>query len=258
MSTFLFGSVVFGPVKSRRFGVSLGMNITPAACKMCSYDCIYCECGWTEAMGDNEFPKREHIKQELSHWLQEHNNESELPDAITFAGNGEPTLHPEFEAIINDTIELRNLYCPDADVVVLTNSSMLSKTSVFNALQCVDKAVLKLDTLNEVQYKLMNRPFGPQSANDIASNLIKFGPKAIVQTLMMRAELPGGIIDNTSDEELIALSNVVQSVGATAWMIYPVDRDTPDGNIRKLERSEMDRIGAFLKEICQVPIQIFY
>ncbi|MDP3432619.1 MAG: radical SAM protein, partial [Bacteroidota bacterium] len=160
MSTFLFDQIIFGPVKSRRLGVSLGVNLLPTDSKVCSFDCIYCECGWTPRKREKKavLPTRALVKQKMEEKLLDMIRNNEFPDVITFAGNGEPTLHPEFEGIIDDTIELRNLLTPKARIAVLSNATMLHKSSVVRALLKVEDNIQKLDSAFEETIRRIDCP----------------------------------------------------------------------------------------------------
>ena len=185
MSTFLFDQIIFGPVKSRRLGISLGVNLLPTDSKICSFDCIYCECGWNPKKREQKavLPSREEVKQKMAEKLTEMVENKELPDVITFAGNGEPTLHPEFEGIIDDTIELRDKLAPQARIAVLSNSSMLLKDSIKRALLKVEDNILKLDSAFEETVKLIDCPVGRFNLNEVVENLKWFNGKLIIQPL---------------------------------------------------------------------------
>ena len=167
MSTILFREIVFGPVHSRRLGVSLGVNLLPDDGKVCSFDCIYCECGYNaDKRGKNGLPTREAVYNALDDKLKLMVEKGEKPDVITFAGNGEPTLHPQFEEMIEDTINLRNRYFPEAKVSVLSNACHIGKESVFRALNRVDNNILKLDSVFLDTIKLINEPNQPKFSVD--------------------------------------------------------------------------------------------
>ena len=154
----LFDQIIFGPIHSRRLGLSLGVNLLPIDAKICSFDCIYCECGFNTTMQDSPIPSREQVYLTLEAKLKEMMAEGQIPDVITFAGNGEPTLHKDFEGIIADTIALRNKFCPTAKVSVLSNSTRIHKPHVFIALNKVDNNILKFDSAIERTMQLMVRP----------------------------------------------------------------------------------------------------
>ena len=162
MATFLFDKIIFGPVKSRRLGVSLGINLLPTNIKVCSFDCIYCECGWTPKKYNEKvkLPTRAVVREKLEEKLHEMLVDNELPDVITFAGNGEPTMHPEFAEIIDDTIKLRNEITPKARIAVLSNATMLQKPKVFQALQKIKDNIQKLDSAFEETVQILDCPKG--------------------------------------------------------------------------------------------------
>ena len=157
----IYPAPIFGPVHSRRLGVSLGINLMPADGKICTFDCIYCECGFNaDHRPKSGRPSRKEVADGLEDKLKEMAAEGIVPDVLTFAGNGEPTAHPQFAEIINDTISLRDRYCPKAKVSVLSNSTKAHLKDVHNALMLVDNNILKLDTVNAEYISRVDRPVG--------------------------------------------------------------------------------------------------
>jgi len=244
MAGFLFDNMVFGPVFSRRLGVSLGINLLPIDNKYCNFNCIYCECGWTNnKKGKMILAKRDELKQQLEAKLKEVQGTVNEPDAITFAGNGEPTIHPQFAEIIDDTIELRDKYAPKAAVSILSNATMLSKPKVAEALKKVDKNIQKLDSGIESTYKAINQALGNKSLNSIVEGLLGFEGKLIIQTLFLRGEYEGKIVDNTTEEEVEAWLEIVKKVKPEYVMLYPIERGTPAENIEKISKHELQKIA---------------
>ena len=240
----LFDQIIFGPIHSRRLGLSLGVNLLPVDAKICSFNCIYCECGFNTTIQDFPFPTRAQVSQILSAKLQQMKTEGEIPDVITFAGNGEPTLHPDFEGIIDDTIELRNKFCPTAKVSVLSNSTRIHKPHIFNALNKVDNNILKLDSAIDRTMKLIDQPVGKQiSVKWLIEQLKKFDGKLIIQTMFLRGKYQGEIIDNTTDEEINAWLNALKVIRPQQIMIYSLDRDTPVQELQKVNVEELNIIA---------------
>ena len=242
--SFLFDDIMFGPVKSRRFGVSLGINVIPERKKICTFNCIYCECGWTQApvIEPEAFHKREDIAVALEKRLLELQQSSNPPDAITFAGNGEPTLHPEFAGIIEDTLALRNQYFPDSDVVVLSNSSMLDDPKVFQALQKV-RNIMKLDAGSEETFRKINGCMVPLSLDKVVENLIRFKGELTIQTLFLKARINGFEVDNTSEEEVALWIGHLKRINPEMVMMYPIDRPAPGKDISKVSPEVLASIG---------------
>ena len=245
MGGFLFHETVFGPVMSRRLGVSLGINLLPVDYKYCTFNCIYCECGWTHEKNSKKhrLPIREEIFEQLELKLKEMLSTGEAPDNITFAGNGEPTIHPEFAEIIDDTVSLRDSYFPKAEISVLSNSTMLHKKPVFDALYKIENNVLKLDTVKENTYKLLNQPYSQTSLESIIENIKKFDGNQIIQTLFIRGRFNGNFIDNTKEEEIIPWLNTLKEIKPKYVMIYPIERDTPASGLEKISKRELDSIS---------------
>lgn len=258
METHLFGSIIFGPVRSRRLGLSLGINLLPANKKLCTFECVYCECGWTDKNVESKLPSASEVSTALEKQLREMISAREIPDVLTFAGNGEPTVHPDFDVIMRETVRLRNLLVPEAKIAVLTNSTQLHKPKIANALALADKAILKLDSTDPEQFKLINQPAPGIELESIMQSLRNFTGNKIIQTLLLRGESEGKTIDNTSEASLLALADFVSSIGASEWMIYPIDRPTPDKNLVKISADEMDRAGDFLRKHTNVPVTVRY
>ncbi len=250
MSGFLFDKIVFGPVHSRRLGVSLGMNLLPTDHKICSFNCIYCECGWTKVSKIDKFtfPPANIVKQFLEKKLIEMRDNNELPEAISFAGNGEPTLHPEFAEIINNTIELRNQYSPKSKVDVLSNATMLHLPNVVNALKKVDMNILKLDAGTEETYRNINCPLTDITLEKIVAGLKQFTSNLIIQTLFVRGELNGKIIDNTTETEVNEWLKYLRDIKPDLVMIYPIARATPAKGLEKVSMNELEIIASKVKK----------
>ncbi len=245
----LFDQIIFGPVKSRRLGLSLGVNLLPIDAKICSFNCIYCECGFNTTLKEFTMPTRENVSAMLSIKLQEMAQSGEIPDVITFAGNGEPTLHPEFEEIIDDTIQLRDSYCPTAKVSVLSNSTRIHKPNIFSALKKVDSNILKFDSAIDRTMKLIDQPVGKHiNVVWLIEQLKKFEGKLIIQTMFLRGEYQGEEIDNTTDIEVEAWLEAMQEIKPAQIMIYSIDRDTPVKNLRKVSTKELNVIASKVKE----------
>ncbi len=251
MSGFLFDELIFGPVHSRRLGVSLGINLLPTDNKYCNFNCIYCECGWTTKSKGVKIvlPKREKFKTKLENKLKELQGTVNEPDAITFAGNGEPTIHPKFAEIIDDTIEARDNYAPKAKISILSNASMLHKPSVTNALKKVDNNILKLDSAIESTFININQAQSGITLDKIMKGLLAFDGKLIIQTLFFRGEYDGKIIDNTTNVEIDAWLEAIKKINPEYVMLYPIDRGTPAKNLEKIPKSELETIATRVEQI---------
>ena len=241
----LFTDIIYGPIRSRRLGISLGVNLLPLHSKLCNFDCIYCECGWND---DNRteklrFNAREDIRAALETTLAKMQEEGSLPDVITFAGNGEPTIHPEFEGIIDDTIALRNRYAPQAKVSVLSNATQLHRTEVCNALHKVDNPILKLDSAIDATAHLINKPCGNYSVERIVEQLASFGRDFVLQTMFLRGTYNGETVDNTTEREFLAWAAVVEHLRPRSVMVYSIDRATPCQTLEKVSREELEKIA---------------
>lgn len=250
MATFLFDEIIFGPVKSRRLGVSLGVNLLPTDSKVCSFDCIYCECGWNPEKREKkaELSSREEVTEKLRERLSAMQKAGELPDVITFAGNGEPTLHPQFPEIIDDTISLRNQYAPNCRIAVLTNSTMIHREPVFQALLKIEDNILKLDSAFPETVQLMDCPVGHFDLEKVIDQLKQFGKRGIIQTLFLRGTFKGQVVDNTTEKELEAWLEALQKIQPKQVMIYTIDRDTPAQGLEKIPKDELNQIANRVRE----------
>jgi len=245
----LFDQLIFGPIHSRRLGLSLGVNLLPIDAKICSFDCIYCECGFNTTMQDSPIPSREQVYQALEAKLKEMMVEGQIPDVITFAGNGEPTLHKDFEGIIDDTIALRNKFCPTAKVSVLSNSTRIHKPHVFSALNKVDNNILKFDSAIERTMQLMDRPTGKHiNVAWFIEHLKKFEGRLIIQTMFLRGEINGERLDNTTAEEVEAWLKALEQIRPQQVMIYSLDREAPTQNLEKVTVEELNLIAEKIRE----------
>ena len=239
MSTIIYPSPIFGPVHSRRLGISLGINLLPADGKLCSFDCIYCECGLNKDHRPTlSLPTSAEVSAKLEAKLQEMVAEGQLPDVLTFAGNGEPTCHPHFAEIIDDTIRLRDQYCPLAKVSVLSNSTMIHRQSVHDALMRVDNNILKLDTVDPLYINKVDRPNGTYDVQAVIEGMKAFNGHVILQTMFMKGEG----VDNTGEEYIAPWLEAVKAIKPQQVMIYTIDRETPIQGLQKASREELDAI----------------
>lgn len=258
MSTSLYSSTIFGPVTSRRLGKSLGVNLLPIDCKMCNFNCIYCECGWTDYSGKEEInmPDRADVYEALEARLSAMKEANDVPDVITFAGNGEPTLNPDFPDIIDDTLFLRDKYFPEAAVAVLSNATTCGIPEIKEALLKVDYNILKFDSAITGTILKHNIPSGHVDAAKLVDNLIAFEGNVILQTLFLRGsvKLPGSSdevdVDNTSPEELEAWLDAVEKIKPSEVMIYTISRDTPEGGkLKKVPLEELETIALMVEDM---------
>lgn len=251
MSTILFHEIVYGPVHSRRMGASLGVNLLPYDGKLCSFDCIYCECGFNKDFRTHtKLPSRPLTKAALEDKLQSLKKEGAKLDVITFAGNGEPTMHPEFNGIIDDTIALRNAYFPETRISVLSDGMHVGKPTVFKALKKVDNAILKLDSAFDETVRLVNRPNSRQYSVAKQVELYKqFNGNFILQTMFLRGDFESKTIDNTTEEEISAWLELVRTLNPREVMIYTIDRETPAKELEKVPVVELQKIAGRVGEL---------
>ena len=252
MSTIIYPSPIFGPVQSRRLGVSLGINLLPSDGKVCTNHCIYCECGFNaDHRPRRKMPTRKKVREALEKRLQDMQKNGPAPDVLTFAGNGEPTANPQFSKIISDTLMLRDKYFPQAKVSVLSNSTMIHKPEVHAALMRVDNNILKLDTVDPAFIQTVDRPTGHYDVQQIIEHMKQFNGHLIIQTMFLKGEktVEQGImgtkrvnVDNTGDEYVTPWLETVKAIAPQQVMIYTIDRETPDHHLQKATKEELDRI----------------
>jgi wyosine [tRNA(Phe)-imidazoG37] synthetase (radical SAM superfamily) len=239
MSTIVYPSPIFGPVHSRRLGVSLGINLLPADGKVCTFDCIYCECGFNaDRRPTLPLPTREEVATALEARLRDMKANGPAPDVLTFAGNGEPTVNPHFPEIIDDTLRLRDQYFPQAKVSVLSNATQILRPAVHEALMRVDNNILKLDTVSRAYINKVDRPTGHYDLDAIVEGLRSFGGHVIIQTMFMTG--PG--VDNTSEEYVAPWLEAIKAIAPSQVMIYTIDRETPDHSLRKASPEVLNQI----------------
>ena len=242
----LFPTIIYGPIRSRRLGVSLGVNLMSTDAKLCTFDCVYCECGWNQPVSHPQLPTREQVREALNDQLS--SLDSPL-DVITFSGNGEPTLHPDFLGVIQDTCALRDQYCPNAKISVLSNSTQLLREDVVAALRLCDNRILKLDSAVTSTMRLIDKPVNASlTVEQILDRLSLFDGDFTLQTCFLTGEYEGQMIDNTTPEELAAWYQAVDYLHPKQVMIYVIDRATPLKTLSKIPLEKMNEIAAPLRE----------
>lgn len=249
MSTVIYPSPIFGPVHSRRLGISLGINLLPEDGKWCSFDCVYCECGFNKDLRPRKpLPTREEVRVALEERLKDMSANGPVPDVLTFAGNGEPTLHPHFAQIVEDTRALRDRYFPKAKISVLSNATRIFRPEVFEALGKVDNNILKLDTVDGDYISRVDRPVGRYEVGQVVKRLKDFRGKVIIQTMFMKGMSEGVDVDNTSATYVEPWLHAVKEIAPSQVMIYTIDRETPDHELRKATHEELDRIAGRVRQ----------
>lgn len=244
----LFNSIVYGPIRSRRLGISLGVNLMPTTAKLCSFDCVYCECGWNQPVLHPQLPTREQVRKALASSLISQSSDNPI-DVITFSGNGEPTMHPDFLGIIQDTCDLRDQFYPEAKISVLSNSTQLGRKDVVEALRLCDNRILKLDSAIDATMRLIDKPVNHQlTVHQIVQWLQCFKGQFTLQTCFLRGEYQGHVIDNTTPEELYAWYEIIDILRPQQVMIYVIDRETPLKTLEKISAEQMQQIAQPLRE----------
>lgn len=252
MSTIIYPSPIVGPIHSRRLGLSLGINLMPDDGKVCTFDCLYCECGFNaEHRPHQARPSREHVARCLEEKLRELSADGVHPDVLTFSGNGEPTAHPAFAAIVGDTLRLRDKYCPGARVSVLSNATLAHREDVREALLRVDNNILKLDTVAPDYIARIDRPTLPAyDVGRVVEAMKWFRGHVTVQTIFMRGtDMEGRSVDNTSEEYVGPWLEALRDIRPEQVMIYTIDRETPDPYLEKAPRDVLDAIASRVRAL---------
>lgn len=231
-----FDDIVFGPIFSRRLGSSLGVNILPTVGKLCNFDCVYCECGWNkDGKSDGRLPHLEEVEAALEEKMSRAAADGVPVDSITFSGNGEPTVNPDFPQIVDATLRLRDKYFPQAKVSVLSNAVLVGRKDIAEALKKVDNPILKIDASSDELVGMINKPVGSYHLDDIVEALKGFDGNFVLQTMFLRSPE----FDTTSQEALEGWMNIVREVRPREIMVYTIDRETPDKSLGKYTVEEM-------------------
>lgn len=235
----LFRDIIIGPIHSRRLGTSLGVNLLRPEAKICTFNCIYCECG-LNFVADSKMPSAQEVHEALEKKLKELKEENQHIDVITFAGNGEPTTHPDFASIVDDVITLRDAYAPKAKLSLLSNATMLHRPEIRAALHKIDNVILKIDSAIEKTAKAMNQPQQPDyTVAHVVEQMKEFKGECIVQTMFLR----GNGIDNTTEEELNAWAETIRQIMPREVQLYSIDRKTPVEGLEKVCGEELKKIA---------------
>ena len=238
-----FDDIVFGPIFSRRLGSSLGVNILPSKGKLCNFDCVYCECGWNkDGIAERRFPRLQEVEAALTEKISRAAEEGTPIDSITFSGNGEPTMNPDFPQIIDVTLRLRDRYFPSAKVSVLSNATLIGRKPVAEALMRVDNPILKIDASSDSLIRSINKPCGTYKLHEVLENLRQFRGNFILQTMFLKSP----DFDTASPEALSAWIEIVRDLKPRKVMVYTIDRETPD---KSLEKYTVDEMAAFVKPL---------
>ncbi|MBR4516758.1 MAG: radical SAM protein [Bacteroidaceae bacterium] len=250
MSTVIYDSPVFGPIHSRRLGISLGINLLPKGGKVCSFDCIYCECGLNkERRTKNPLPTADEVEEGLRSKLQEMKQEGIVPDVLTFAGNGEPTLHPSFPEIVDRVRRIRDELCPSAKMSILSNATQIRRPEIREALRHFDNNILKLDTVNPAYINNVDRPQGHYDVEEQIRCLEMFQGQCIIQTMLMRGEYDGHDLDNTGETYVGPYLEALARIKPKAVMLYTLDRETPVGGLLKADADVMQSIAERIRAL---------
>lgn len=248
-----FDEIVFGPIRSRRLGSSLGVNLLPLEGKLCNFDCVYCECGWNkDGRSDGRFPQLKDIEAALEKKMSDAASEGVAIDSITFSGNGEPTIHPDFPKVIDMTLKLRDRYFPHAKVSVLSNATMVSRKEVADALMRVDNPILKIDASSDELIQKINKPAGSYRLAEVVESLKAFKGNFVLQTMFLKSP----DFDMVTTEALKGWMDIVRELRPREIMVYTIDRETPDKSLGKYTVEQMtDMVRPLMDEGFEIQIR---
>jgi wyosine [tRNA(Phe)-imidazoG37] synthetase (radical SAM superfamily) len=245
--------IIYGPINSRRLGRSLGINLLPTTFKLCPFNCIYCQYGWTEAHTDDaskygdDLPSTGQVKEKLEGWLKKDQKVS----YITFSGNGEPCLHPKFDKMVQIASKLRDKYVPQARLAVLSNSTCLAKNSVLEGLKKLDVRIMKLDCGSEETFREVNRPHQNVKYEEVIQGLRDLD-HIIIQSVFMDGETNN--IENEDIEKWIEQLNYIRP---TEVQIYSIDRPSADQALRLVEKGRLEEIAQKAARVLGIKVIAF-
>jgi wyosine [tRNA(Phe)-imidazoG37] synthetase (radical SAM superfamily) len=246
--------IIYGPINSRRLGSSLGVNLLPGSYKLCSFNCLYCHYGWTKAHSrsisqwSDDLPSVEQVKAALDGWLS---GNSDGVDYVTFSGNGEPCLHPEFDKMAEVAQEARDKYAPKAKVAILSNSTCLARERVMSGLKRLDVRIMKLDAGSEETFKKLNRPCPGVLFQEVVENL-KALDDIVIQSVFVQ-----GRLDNTEDGEVERWTEKLCSIRPREVQIYSIDRPSADEGLVLVEKERLNQIARKAEDLCEIPVKVF-
>ena len=246
-------SVVYGPLRSRRLGQSLGINLLPVSHKVCSSNCVYCQYGWTRPPGESaERLKRAPILlAEIEERFRQVAEDRIPVDAITLAGNGEPTLHPDLTELVIGITRLRDQFFPGAAVGILTDATQITRPRVREALALLDERYMKFDAADEATWRRINKPLGNTTFEGML-NALKAVPDIILQSMFLQ-----GTYDNTGEAHLAAWVEAVRVIKPRSVQVYTVDRGTADPGIREVPRETLQEIADRLTAATGIPTDVY-
>lgn len=244
---------VFGPIFSRRLGSSLGINLLPRDGKICNFDCIYCECGWNrDGLGDRRMPTSQEVRSALEAKLRQTVADNVHVDSITFSGDGEPTLNPEFPQIIEDTLQLRDMLLPSAEVSVLSNATRIHVPEIFAALAKVDNPIMKIDAPTDEAVARINHPAPGYSLRRTVEALRKFNGNFVLQTMFLKSP----DFDSSEPGQLAAWMDIVRELKPRRIMVYTIARPTPlEGLVKFTEEQMRDLVKPLTAEGFNIEIR---
>jgi wyosine [tRNA(Phe)-imidazoG37] synthetase (radical SAM superfamily) len=248
----LQAGIVYGPILSRRLGRSLGINLLPLNRKVCSFDCIYCQYGSENVTESRERGVPFPTVSEVLTCVESALRKPRTIDYLTFSGNGEPTLHPEFPDIVKGVLSLRNDLRPQAKLAILSNSSQVNDPEILSALQLLDVPMMKLDAGDEKTFEAINRQAKTVEFAELVNGLKR------IKNLVIQSLLIDGVISNTSGDAFDAWVETLVDLQPCEIHIYSIDRPTPVSGILAVNADRLEKIACELQKKYFFPVKAFW
>ena len=249
--------ITYGPVQSRRLGLSLGINLLPTEYKLCSFNCLYCQYGWTKkvtfAPGERlkDLPSVDAVAAALETALAELSRDHRTMDAISICGNGEPTLYPALAEVIVKVKRIRDRYQPRARVAILSNSSTVGDHAVRAALDLLDVKIMKFDAGSEEMFRQLNHPAAPVYMGEIVAGL-KALKKIFLQSCFVQ-----GRVTNADPDSVAMWIDKVREIHPLSVQVYTLDREPADKRIEKVSRTTLAWIADAVRWRAGLPAEVY-
>jgi wyosine [tRNA(Phe)-imidazoG37] synthetase (radical SAM superfamily) len=244
--------VIYGPVNSRRLGRSLGINLLPASRKVCTFDCVYCQYGRADAVttagSDTGFPSVQNVLDKVEEAIK---RQPTPPDYLTFSGNGEPTLHPDFPEIVAEVLRLRDRVCPGARVALLSNSSRAHRREIREAIEQLDDPIMKLDAGDPATLAQISRPATGVTLERIVEGLAEL-PYLVVQSMII-----SGQAQNCEGEAHEAWLATLARISPDEVQVYSADRVVAESGVQRVSKEDLARLAHNAQEKTGIPVMAY-
>jgi wyosine [tRNA(Phe)-imidazoG37] synthetase (radical SAM superfamily) len=244
--------VIYGPVSSRRLGRSLGINLLPPGRKLCTFDCAYCQYGSADAVSANQehqgFPSVGTVLRKVAEAVR---RQRAPLDYLTFSGNGEPTLHPDFPEIVSGLLRLRDEMCPQARLAILSNSSRMHRPEIRQAVERLDDPIMKLDAGDPQTLSLLSRPSAAVTFEKLVEGLAGM-PRLIIQTMIIAGE-----VQNVEGEAHEAWLAAVARLSPEMVQLYSAERPVAESGVRRVPKERLEELARQAQERTGIPVKAY-